>query len=202
MLIKRTERQARRGALAAALASHAQGALDRRSFLRRSGLAAGGLAALGTRGDVQRQILANDPRGLLGGDAKGVDGTADFATGVADRLADFDGEDFGELFGSLAEPPHDMMQNAPPGVAGHLAAGFDRAARNCDRFFNGSGVGQGHPGTSFSGDLVGNHEVCVGGNGLAGEVIGKARRQRNSDGHRRYASRTRGRAGVDLGVPY
>jgi len=52
VLIKRTERhangQTRRGALAAALTEHAGGGLDRRSFLRRSGLAAGGLAALGT----------------------------------------------------------------------------------------------------------------------------------------------------------
>ncbi len=47
MLIKRTERQARRGALAAMLGSQTGGALDRRSFLRRSGLAATGLAALG-----------------------------------------------------------------------------------------------------------------------------------------------------------
>jgi formate dehydrogenase major subunit len=47
MLIKRTERQARRGALASALEMQSSGTLDRRSFLRRSGLAAGGLAALG-----------------------------------------------------------------------------------------------------------------------------------------------------------
>ena len=46
MLIKRTERQARRGSLAA-LASQNNRGLDRRSFLRRSGLAAGGLATLG-----------------------------------------------------------------------------------------------------------------------------------------------------------
>ena len=48
MLIKRTERQSRRGSLAAALASQSGGGLDRRAFLRRSGLAATGLAALGT----------------------------------------------------------------------------------------------------------------------------------------------------------
>ncbi len=47
MLIKRTERESRRGALAAVLATHSGGSLDRRAFLRRSGLAAGGLAALG-----------------------------------------------------------------------------------------------------------------------------------------------------------
>ena len=47
MLIKRTERQARRGTLAGALQSHSDGGLDRRAFLRRSGLAAGGLATLG-----------------------------------------------------------------------------------------------------------------------------------------------------------
>ncbi len=46
MLIKRTERQARRGSLAA-LASQNDNGLDRRTFLRRSGLAAGGLATLG-----------------------------------------------------------------------------------------------------------------------------------------------------------
>ena len=46
MLIKRTERQARRGNLAA-LASQDNKGLDRRTFLRRSGLAAGGLATLG-----------------------------------------------------------------------------------------------------------------------------------------------------------
>ena len=48
MLIKKNERQARRGALAAALAGQTSGTIDRRAFLRRSGLAAGGLAALGT----------------------------------------------------------------------------------------------------------------------------------------------------------
>jgi formate dehydrogenase major subunit len=48
VLIKRSERQIRRGALANALPAQASGAVDRRSFLRRSGLAAGGLAALGT----------------------------------------------------------------------------------------------------------------------------------------------------------
>ncbi len=47
MLIKRTERQARRTALSGALAMQAGGALDRRTFLRRSGLAAGGLAMVG-----------------------------------------------------------------------------------------------------------------------------------------------------------
>ncbi len=47
MLIKKSERQARRGALAAAFAGQTSGGIDRRSFLRRSGLAAGGLAALG-----------------------------------------------------------------------------------------------------------------------------------------------------------
>ena len=38
MLIKRTDRQARRGTLAGALQSDADGGLDRRAFLRRSGL--------------------------------------------------------------------------------------------------------------------------------------------------------------------
>jgi formate dehydrogenase major subunit len=47
VLIKRTERQARHGKLTAALADHTGGRLDRRTFLRRSGLVAGGLATLG-----------------------------------------------------------------------------------------------------------------------------------------------------------
>ncbi len=47
MLIKRQDRQARRGTLAASLASQAGGTLDRRAFLRRSGLAVGGLAVVG-----------------------------------------------------------------------------------------------------------------------------------------------------------
>lgn len=47
MLIKRTERQARRGSLSAVLAEQTGGGLDRRTFLRRSGIAAGSLAALG-----------------------------------------------------------------------------------------------------------------------------------------------------------
>src|SRR6266852_4501699 len=47
MLIKRAERAARRGTLVGALAAES-GEIDRRAFLRRSGLAAGALAALGT----------------------------------------------------------------------------------------------------------------------------------------------------------
>ncbi len=47
MLIKRTERAARRSTLTASLADQSAG-IDRRGFLRRSGLAAGGLAALGS----------------------------------------------------------------------------------------------------------------------------------------------------------
>jgi formate dehydrogenase major subunit len=47
VLIKRKDREARRGKLAAALAGQSSGALDRRTFLRRSGLAATGLASLG-----------------------------------------------------------------------------------------------------------------------------------------------------------
>jgi len=47
VLIKRTERQARHGRLTAALAEQSTGRLDRRTFLRRSGLVAGGLATLG-----------------------------------------------------------------------------------------------------------------------------------------------------------
>lgn len=46
MLIKRTERQARRGQLTAAL-GHQSGGVDRRTFLKRSGIAAGALAGLG-----------------------------------------------------------------------------------------------------------------------------------------------------------
>ena len=46
MLIKRKEREARRGKLAAALAGQSSGGLDRRTFLRRSGLVASGLATL------------------------------------------------------------------------------------------------------------------------------------------------------------
>jgi formate dehydrogenase major subunit len=47
VLIKRTERQARRNSLSATLADQNGGGLDRRTFLRRSGIAAGSLAALG-----------------------------------------------------------------------------------------------------------------------------------------------------------
>ena len=47
MLIKRTERQTRRSSLAATIGSQTGGGVDRRSFLRKSGLVAGGLAAIG-----------------------------------------------------------------------------------------------------------------------------------------------------------
>jgi formate dehydrogenase major subunit len=47
VLIKKSDRQARRGGLAAALAGQSGGGMDRRAFLRRSGLAASSLAALG-----------------------------------------------------------------------------------------------------------------------------------------------------------
>jgi len=47
VLIRRTEREKRPGNLAASLGNHSVGGLDRRTFLRRSGLAAGGLAMIG-----------------------------------------------------------------------------------------------------------------------------------------------------------
>ena len=47
MLIKRTERQTRRSNLAAAVGNQSSGGLDRRAFLRRSGLVATGLATIG-----------------------------------------------------------------------------------------------------------------------------------------------------------
>jgi formate dehydrogenase major subunit len=47
VLIKRTERQTRRSALAATVGNQAAGGLDRRSFLRRSGLVATSLATIG-----------------------------------------------------------------------------------------------------------------------------------------------------------
>jgi len=64
VLIKRTEREARRGTLAAALAAQSGGALDRRSFLRRSGLAAGGLATLGALplGSVRKAEAGPPPK--------------------------------------------------------------------------------------------------------------------------------------------
>ncbi|MBW8903497.1 MAG: hypothetical protein JF566_05990, partial [Bradyrhizobium sp.] len=46
MLIKRSEHQARRSSLAA-FAGQSGGGMDRRAFLRRSGLTVGGLAAVG-----------------------------------------------------------------------------------------------------------------------------------------------------------
>src|SRR5262249_56795016 len=46
MLIRRTERTARRSALAQTLQDRSEGGLDRRTFLRRSGLVAGGVAPL------------------------------------------------------------------------------------------------------------------------------------------------------------
>jgi formate dehydrogenase major subunit len=48
MLIKRSERQARRGKIASELSKPSADNLNRRSFLRRSGLTAGSLAALGS----------------------------------------------------------------------------------------------------------------------------------------------------------
>jgi formate dehydrogenase major subunit len=66
VLIKRTERQARRGSLSAVLADRNNGGIDRRAFLRRSGLAAGSLAALGALplGSVRRaEAAAAMPQG-------------------------------------------------------------------------------------------------------------------------------------------
>jgi formate dehydrogenase major subunit len=48
VLIKRTERQIRRSNLAATVGRQSAAGLDRRSFLRRSGLVAGGLATIGS----------------------------------------------------------------------------------------------------------------------------------------------------------
>jgi formate dehydrogenase major subunit len=64
VLIKRKEREARRGKLAAALAGHSSGGLDRRTFLRRSGLVASGLATLGALplGSMRRAEAGPPPR--------------------------------------------------------------------------------------------------------------------------------------------
>jgi formate dehydrogenase major subunit len=63
VLIKRKEREAHRGTLAAALAGQSDGGLDRRTFLRRSGLVAGGLATLGalSAGSVRKAEAGPPP---------------------------------------------------------------------------------------------------------------------------------------------
>ena len=63
MLIKKSERQARRGRLAAAFAVQPGSSFDRRTFLSRSGLAAGGLATLGALqlGGVQKAKAGPPP---------------------------------------------------------------------------------------------------------------------------------------------
>jgi formate dehydrogenase major subunit len=65
VLIKRNEREARRGHLAAALNGNSGEGLSRRSFLRKSGLAAGGLAAIGTLslGSVRKAEAGPVPAG-------------------------------------------------------------------------------------------------------------------------------------------
>src|SRR6516165_9564785 len=62
MLIRRTERTARRSALTQTLQDRSEGRLDRRTFLRRSGLVAGGLASLGALPlDSVRRAQAGPP---------------------------------------------------------------------------------------------------------------------------------------------
>jgi formate dehydrogenase major subunit len=63
MLIRRTERPVQRGALAARLQDQSQHGLDRRVFLRHSGLVAGSLAALGSLplGSVQKARAGPPP---------------------------------------------------------------------------------------------------------------------------------------------
>ena len=65
MLIKRKERQARRGSLAA-LVSQDNIGVDRRTFLRRSGLAAGGLATLGALPLASVQLAKAGPPSAKG----------------------------------------------------------------------------------------------------------------------------------------
>ncbi|MCA0399366.1 MAG: formate dehydrogenase subunit alpha [Proteobacteria bacterium] len=63
MLIKRKEGQASRGSLVAGLAASGAERLDRRAFLRRSGLTAGGVAAIGSIGfGAVREAQANMPK--------------------------------------------------------------------------------------------------------------------------------------------
>src|SRR6516165_4086382 len=92
MLIRRTEREARRGSLAA-LASQSDRGLDRRSFLRRSGVAAGALAALGglPLGSVRQATARRPPppgaqvvrrKSVCTHCAVGCTGTAEVANGV------------------------------------------------------------------------------------------------------------------------
>ncbi|MCU0986267.1 MAG: hypothetical protein MUC89_15235, partial [Acetobacteraceae bacterium] len=50
MLIKRSEGKVSRGGLAESFAGLSGGAMDRRGFLRKSGVVAGGLGALGALG--------------------------------------------------------------------------------------------------------------------------------------------------------
>src|ERR1700683_1556669 len=63
MLIKRAASQQRRGAGTPSIECEPQGSLDRRSFLRRSGLIAGGLAGLGALplGSVRKAAAGAPP---------------------------------------------------------------------------------------------------------------------------------------------
>ena len=76
MLIRRAERGARRGTLLGAFGAE-PGRIDRRAFLRRSGLAAGALAALGTLPVSGIRNAEAGPPPKLGIPAEGARGGAE-----------------------------------------------------------------------------------------------------------------------------
>jgi len=63
---------------------------------------------------IERQRLAADPTGFLGGDGDGVDAAADLAARLADRFGTLRGDRAGELLVALFDQPRGLEEDGYP----------------------------------------------------------------------------------------
>jgi len=144
---------------------------DERARAHRHALPHAAVAA-GPGGDLQLLNLAVHPHRFFGGDAEGVDQPRDLAAGVFDGLARLDAERLGQLFGTLGEACHAVVEHVLTLVGGHPGHGLGGVDRRGDGLVDGRRIGEGHAGGGLAGVLVGDHQVGVGGLGAVGEVVG------------------------------
>ena len=114
-------------------------------------------------------VLTPAPR-FFSGDAKRIDQSADFASGILDLLARLDAQRHGQFIEPFFKRGNAVIQNGLPLVRWHAPHRFGCPLCRSNRRIDVGSVGQRNSIGDLAGILVGNLQISIGSQGLIGKV--------------------------------